>query len=253
MSANDRVRTIVGWKRLAFSLVPAFLIVLVLFAAEIVLRITGPVVDDGLVTEVQFDGTTWYQTNRAYLAKYFPAGSPMVPEFKTILFRKEKLPQTFRVMCLGSSTMFGTPYDMNANIPGILRRQLRHRYPKTEWEVMNCGASAINSNVVRDLAPDLLAFRPDLVLIYMGHNEYYGPDGIGAFVPRAGLPVADTGEVPRPGASSRAVIQALVRFSAPRGCQQPHAAGVRRTACGFSVRRESDGCLLTSATISKRS
>ncbi|MCX6136007.1 MAG: tetratricopeptide repeat protein, partial [Ignavibacteriales bacterium] len=29
-------------------------------------------------------------------------------------------------------------------------------------------------------APDLLRFQPDMVLIYTGHNEFYGPDGIGA-------------------------------------------------------------------------
>ncbi len=188
MSTKDPVRTMSRWKRLVFSLVPTLVILLLIVAAEYLLRATGPPADDGLVTEVQFDGTTWYQTNRASLRRYFAAGSPLVPEFKTILFRKEKLPETFRVICLGSSSMFGTPYDMNANIPGILRRQVRHRYPAKEWEIINFGASAINSNVVRDLAPALLAFRPDLVLIYMGHNEYYGPDGIGASYPEKLLP-----------------------------------------------------------------
>jgi tetratricopeptide (TPR) repeat protein len=84
--------------------------------------------------------------------------------------------------------MFGTPYDMNANIPGFVRKQLRHCYPGVEFEVINWGASAINSNVIRDLVPSLLAFRPDLVLIYMGHNEYYGPDGIGASSLEKALP-----------------------------------------------------------------
>lgn len=180
MSAQDRARTISRGKRLIFSLIPTLGILLLLVAAEYILRATGPAMDEGLVTEVQFDGITWYQTNRSSLHRYFPANSPLVPEFKTVLFRKEKLPGTFRVFCLGSSSMFGTPYDMNANIPGILRRQLRHRYPTKEWEVINLGASAINSNVVRDIAPELLRFSPDLVLIYMGHNEYYGPDGLGA-------------------------------------------------------------------------
>lgn len=189
MNTQDRIRTISRGKRLAFSLVPTLGILLLLVAAEYILRATGPAVDDGLVTEVHFDGITWYQTNRSALHRYFPANSPLVPEFKTVLFRKEKLPGTFRVFCLGSSSMFGTPYDMNANIPGILRRQLRHRYPDTEWEVINLGASAINSNVVRDIAPELLRFAPDLVLIYMGHNEYYGPDGLGASFLEKMIPV----------------------------------------------------------------
>jgi tetratricopeptide (TPR) repeat protein len=167
-------------KHIIFSLTPLALLVLVLVIAEFSLRAWNVAPPPSLVTEVNFDGATWYQTNRGYLAKYFPAGTPLIPEFKTTLFRKEKTATTFRIMCLGSSSMFGTPYDMNANIPGILRKQLRHLYPGVEIEVVNWGASAINSNVIRDFTPSLLQFKPDLVLIYMGHNEFYGPDGVGA-------------------------------------------------------------------------
>jgi tetratricopeptide (TPR) repeat protein len=188
VTRKDEVRQLPRWKRVVFSLAPTIAILLVLVGIELALRLTPPPANDALVTEMSFDGTAWLQTNRAWLARYFPSSAAVVPEFKTFLFRKEKLPHTFRVICLGSSSMFGTPYDMNANIPGILRRQLRHRYPDLEWEVLNFGASAINSNVVRDLAPELLAFKPDLVLIYMGHNEYYGPDGIGASLPERIFP-----------------------------------------------------------------
>jgi tetratricopeptide (TPR) repeat protein len=76
--------------------------------------------------------------------------------------------------------MFGTPYEMNANIPAIVRKQLRHLFPEKDIEVINLGASAINSNVILDLFKDIIHFQPDLVLVYMGHNEFYGPDGVGA-------------------------------------------------------------------------
>lgn len=180
MTAPRRIRELPLWKKMVFALLPAALLVALLAGAEVLLRVVDPVPPEPFVHEVTFDGVTWYETNRAWLRRYFPAGSPMVPEFKTVLFRKEKTPRTFRVICLGGSTMYGTPYDMNATIPGILRRQLRHRYPGLEWEVINLGASAINSNVVRDLSGELLMFDPDLIVVYMGHNEYYGPDGVGA-------------------------------------------------------------------------
>ena len=149
-------------KHILFSLIPVILLLLLIVAAEVTLRAFDVAPPPPLVTEVRYDGFEWYQTNRAYLAKYFPAGTPLIPEFKTTLFRKEKGPRTYRIMCLGSSSMFGTPYDMNANIPGIVRKQLRHLYPDIEFEVINWGASAINSNVVRDFAPLLLSFHPDL-------------------------------------------------------------------------------------------
>jgi tetratricopeptide (TPR) repeat protein len=43
--------------------------------------------------------------------------------------------------------------------------------------VINAGISAINSFTVVDLLPDILAHAPDLIIIYMGHNEFYGAYG----------------------------------------------------------------------------
>jgi tetratricopeptide (TPR) repeat protein len=176
-------------KHILFSIVPVALLLVLLVVAELILHLLDVTPPPPLVTETSYDGITWYQTNRAYLSKYFPPGTPLIPEFKTSLFRKEKTPTTFRIMCLGSSSMFGTPYDMNANIPGIVTTQLRRLYPEIEFEVVNWGASAINSNVMRDFAPELLQYRPDLVLVYMGHNEFYGPDGVGASFIEKHLPV----------------------------------------------------------------
>jgi tetratricopeptide (TPR) repeat protein len=167
-------------KKIVFSLVPALLIVLSLVVAELFLRHLSPSTETEIVSEVRYDGIEWYKLNRSYLAKYFPPGPAALPEFKPALFRKVKLPGSFRVFCLGESSMFGTPYEMNASIPGILRKELRRALPGREIEVVNFGASAINSNVIADMAPQLIRFRPDCVIIYTGHNEYYGPDGVGA-------------------------------------------------------------------------
>lgn len=175
-------------KRIVFSLLPLAVLLLLLAGAEIMLRLTSGPATEEPAREARFDGVEWFETNRGLLRKYFPVNSPMVPEVKTTLFRKVKRPETFRVMCLGGSTMFGTPYDMSANIQGILRKQLRHRHPERELEVVNWGASAINSNVVRDMLPRLLRYAPDLVIVYMGHNEFYGPDGVGASWPEKVFP-----------------------------------------------------------------
>jgi len=167
-------------RHIIFSLLPVTALLLLFVLAEVALRVFSPRLPATPADTVSFDGITWYQTNRTFLKKYFPPNTPLVPEFKTTLFRKGKTQNTFRIMCLGESSMFGTPYDMNANIPGIVRKQLRRIYPAMEIEVVNWGASAINTHVIRDLAPGLLAYQPDLVLVYTGHNEFYGPDGVGA-------------------------------------------------------------------------
>lgn len=159
---------------------------LVLFIlTEIVLRQFLPSPNGPLVSAVTHDGVEWYQINRGYLRKYFPANSPSIPELRPALFRKVKSQNTYRIMCLGESSMFGTPYEMAATIPAIVRKQLRHQHPSMDIEVLNWGASAINSNVLNDLADNLLTFDPDLIMIYTGHNEFYGPEGVDAsFVER---------------------------------------------------------------------
>ncbi len=154
------------------------LVLLVL--AELALRRFAPSLDVPFVTEVQYAGTSWYQINRRYLEKYFPAGTILLPELKPNIMRKEKTPSVFRVVCLGESSMFGVPYQMTANIPGLLRKQLRHLFPGREIEVINMGASAVNSNVLADLVPEVATLKPDVVLLYCGHNEFYGPDAFGA-------------------------------------------------------------------------
>jgi len=166
-------------KRILFSILPAFFAICLLAVAELVLRLFDPSGGNHFITEARFDNRDWYQLNRSYLMKYFPSNAPSVPEFKPTLIQKTK-GHLFRVCCLGESSMFGTPYEMTATIPGIVRKQLRHSFPQREFEVINLGASAINTNVIRDLVPLVTDLSPDLVLIYTGHNEFYGPDGVGA-------------------------------------------------------------------------
>jgi tetratricopeptide (TPR) repeat protein len=176
-----RIRTVLPFKkRLIFSLLPVTLLVALLVLAEFALRWLVPSAEDHLTSRVSHDGVEWYQINRACLRRYFPARSPLIPELKPSLMKVRKERNLFRIICLGESSMFGTPYEMTATIPGIVRKQLRHLYPGREFEVINLGASAINSNVIVDLSRQIEACEPDLVLVYMGHNEFYGPDGIGA-------------------------------------------------------------------------
>jgi tetratricopeptide (TPR) repeat protein len=153
------------------------------------MRLLTPSLENPIVREVTYDNIQWYQINRSYLRKYFPANIKPAPEIKPALFKKQKSENLFRVFCLGGSSMFGTPYQMTSNIPGILRKQLRRLFPEWEIEVINFGASAINSHVIKRFAGELRQFEPDLILIYMGHNEFYGPDGVGATFLEKKLPI----------------------------------------------------------------
>ena len=176
-------------RQFLFRAFPGFALLFLLLAGEISLRLFSPSLASPLLHEVTTDGTLWYEANRGFLQRYFPPDAPLVPELKTERFRKQKGTSVFRVFCIGESSMFGTPYAMNATIPSILRKQLRTLYPGREIEVLNFGAAAVNTNVILDLTKRLVDYHPDVMLLYAGHNEFYGPDGVGAAWIERVLPV----------------------------------------------------------------
>lgn len=47
-------------------------------------------------------------------------------------------------------------------------------------EVINLGMTAVNSYVINDLAKHVENLNPDVIIIYAGHNEYYGSFGVGS-------------------------------------------------------------------------
>jgi tetratricopeptide (TPR) repeat protein len=53
-------------------------------------------------------------------------------------------------------------------------------YPQTKIEIVNLAMTAVNSYTIRDLLPGVLEQKPDAILVYTGHNEYYGALGAGS-------------------------------------------------------------------------
>lgn len=97
-------------------------------------------------------------------------------------FDKVKKDNAFRVFILGGSSAAGWPYVPNASFSRQLKRRLELLYPENTIEVINLGVSAINSYTIRDFVPGVIEQKPDLILIYAGHNEYYGALGAGSSV-----------------------------------------------------------------------
>ncbi|OGU34401.1 MAG: hypothetical protein A2068_12440 [Ignavibacteria bacterium GWB2_35_6b] len=93
-------------------------------------------------------------------------------------FKKEKPDSTFRIFVMGGSSTAGWPYAYNATFPRYIQRKLALLYPEYNIEVINLGITAHNSYTIADLAEDVAVQKPDLVLVYAGHNEYYGALGV---------------------------------------------------------------------------
>ncbi|WP_431292633.1 GDSL-type esterase/lipase family protein [Pedobacter sp. P26] len=81
---------------------------------------------------------------------------------------------------IGESTTAGYPYMHNGSFHRWLQYRLMHQYPSLNFEVINVSLTAVNSYTVLDFAKQIVSYEPDLVLVYTGHNEYYGALGIGS-------------------------------------------------------------------------
>ena len=150
---------------------------LALIGLEFVLWLFNAFPEPPLMVETIKNGRPVLQLNPYVATRYFPPESPALPTLYPESFAKEKSPDTFRIFCLGGSSTAGFPFDYQVPFPKQLSFMLSESQPDKNIEVINLGLSAINSFSVLDLLPEVLAAQPDLILIYMGHNEFYGVYG----------------------------------------------------------------------------
>jgi len=103
-----------------------------------------------------------------------------LPQSNNDAFDIVKRENSFRVFVMGGSSAQGFPFSPNGTFSRYIRDRLELVYPDKYIEVINLGITATNSYTIRDLIPGVLEQMPDLILIYAGHNEYYGAFGVGS-------------------------------------------------------------------------
>lgn len=158
-----------------FKLMAILLPFVALGLAELGLRAGGYGYDTHLF--VADEAGTFYCLNPAVSKKYFT-----IEENATIgnreFFPMKKDPRAVRLFVLGASSSLGFPYMHNGAFPRLLKYRLQMAYPETVFEVVNLSLTAVNSYTLADFAKQLAAYEPDAVLVYAGHNEYYGALGV---------------------------------------------------------------------------
>jgi tetratricopeptide (TPR) repeat protein len=103
-----------------------------------------------------------------------------IPFSNQDVFDEVKKPNAYRIFVLGESSAAGYPFSPLGSFSRYIRDRLKLDYPTSEIEVINLSMTAINSYALRDLFPGVMEQKPDLILIYTGHNEYYGALGVGS-------------------------------------------------------------------------
>lgn len=166
-----------GKKRL-FTAITFLFPFLLLAAVEVTLRVVGYGSSFPL-----FEGarrSPQYRQPSATVGKrYFPFQQHS-PRPSTDSFLVRKPAHSFRVFALGESSTAGFPYSTKGAFTRIVAAQLRDALPNDTVEVVNLGIEATNSYAVADFAGEILDEHPDAILIYSGHNEYYGAPGVGS-------------------------------------------------------------------------
>jgi tetratricopeptide (TPR) repeat protein len=161
-------------KKLVFTLILLLIPVLLILTLEGGLRLAGVGESYQLLIA---DGENW-RLNPRVAGRYFSQRDIALPEPIEQIIPMQKAAGTTRILCLGGSTTAGFPYEINISFPFFLKMMLGETYPDQRFEIINLGISAVNSHTMRDLLPEMLQLNPDRVLIYMGHNEFYGALGV---------------------------------------------------------------------------
>ena len=156
------------------------ILVLIPLLFFIILEMSLKVFDYGINTEQWITvHNDKYVTNPNIAHRYF-FNTENLPGTIGDAFDKTKKPNSFRVFVLGGSSAAGYPFMPIGSFSRYIKKRLELVYPETKIEVVNTAISATNSYTIRDLMPGVLDQEPDLILIYAGHNEYYGTLGVGS-------------------------------------------------------------------------
>ncbi|OYV66574.1 MAG: hypothetical protein B7Z72_11100, partial [Gemmatimonadetes bacterium 21-71-4] len=112
---------------------------------------------------------------RRYFALQRNPPSPLVEPFAA-----HKTPGAYRVFVLGASAAAGFPWPPNGTFSHLLQDVLRDVMPGDSVEVIDLAIPATNTYAILDQTDAVIRQHPDAVLIYSGHNEYYGALGVGS-------------------------------------------------------------------------
>ena len=92
--------------------------------------------------------------------------------FRPDSFAARKAADEFRIFCLGGSTVQGRPFAIETALTTWLELNLQTADPRRQWQVVNCGGISYASYRLVAILEEVLGYEPDLIILYVGHNEF---------------------------------------------------------------------------------
>ena len=173
--------------RPAAKIALAILAPLVVFGVlEGFFRLTGLFRPPHLLQKVQHDGQTYYMADPAFARLFLQRAE--VPSPPPLWVAERKPEGVRRVVLLGESAAAGFPMT-DHHLGRLVQARWQARFPGEPIEVINLSMVAVNSHALREFAREAMVLKPDMIVLYAGHNEVIGPFGPAAkFGPPAGSP-----------------------------------------------------------------
>ncbi len=113
-------------------------------------------------------------------ASYFDRTQATPGSIGVYTFSIPKPKNTFRVLLAGASAIKGYPQPIGLANSAFLREMLSDVWPDRSVEILNLGTTAVATFPVLDMLTQMLEYEPDLVVVYAGHNEFFGAYGVGS-------------------------------------------------------------------------
>jgi tetratricopeptide (TPR) repeat protein len=147
---------------------------LLLGVIEAGLRLAGYGFDPALFKRITINGEQFYVNNDSFSLRFFPP--QLTRGLGAIRMPVRKPAGACRIFILGESAAVGDP-EPAYGAGRYLEALLEAHYPKTHFEIINTGITAIDSHVILPIARECARRDGDLWIIYMGNNEMVGPFG----------------------------------------------------------------------------
>ncbi len=166
-------------KNLVFTLFALSIPVMFFIFLELGLRWADYRGNTDLFVEMASLDNKYKIANPNFASRYF-FYTTVVPNAPAEAFLTEKPENGFRIFVMGESSAAGYPYGFNGIFGRVVEDVLQDVMPDKNVEVITVAMSAINSYTLYDQVDEVLAESPDAILIYTGHNEFYGALGVGS-------------------------------------------------------------------------
>ena len=140
--------------------------------------------DARLVVRSKRSSAGVYHFNRRVDAAY-AASDLRGPEPRGFVLPKPE--GTFRVVVVGASSVQGYPFPSELSFSRHLELVLSRQLPDRKVEVLNAGIVGLGTTPLIDVVRQSLSAAPDVIVVYAGHNEFYGVGGVASNAPLSRL------------------------------------------------------------------